>query len=160
MHPTPNLGLYRVQLGALLLARDPLELEPPAPVLPQMCVRPWKSNVSGLETPTTESVSGGEPSELDQPRLLRMQLQPELREPVAKISQEPLGVLTVLKARHVVINHQRTAKRSRPLARCADATVGPQVTDVVQVDLVSGSSGLDPAHRARPAVTAAPSAAG
>jgi len=35
MHPTPHLGLDRVQLGAhLLLARDPLQLEPSTPVLP------------------------------------------------------------------------------------------------------------------------------
>jgi len=34
MHPSPQLGLDRVQLRAhLLLARDPFEHEPPAPVL-------------------------------------------------------------------------------------------------------------------------------
>ena len=32
-----------------------------------------------------------------------MQLQTELREPVAQVSQEPLGVVSMLKARHVVI---------------------------------------------------------
>ena len=31
-----------------------------------------------------------------------MQLQAELREPLAKAGQEPLGVLTMLEARHVV----------------------------------------------------------
>jgi hypothetical protein len=60
-----------------------------------------------LRDPKELSVSGGEPSELDQPRLLRMQLQPELREPVAKIGKEPLGVVTMLEARHVVVGEPR-----------------------------------------------------
>jgi len=41
-------------------------------------------------------VAGGEPPELDQPGLVRVQLQPELREPLPKPGQEPLGVVTVL----------------------------------------------------------------
>src|ERR1019366_305351 len=85
MHPTPHLGLDRVQLGAhLLLARDPLEPKPPAPVLPADVREAQEIERLRLGDPTAESVSGGEPSELDQPRLLRMQLQPELREPAAK----------------------------------------------------------------------------
>jgi hypothetical protein len=43
------------------------------------------------------------PSELDQPRLLRCQLQRELREPLAKVCEEPLRVFTVLEARDVVV---------------------------------------------------------
>jgi hypothetical protein len=41
-------------------------------------------------------VAGGEPPELDQPGLTRVQLQPELREPPAQPGQEPLSVLLVL----------------------------------------------------------------
>src|SRR5512133_3223789 len=40
-------------------------------------------------------VLGGVPSELDQARLLRVQLQRELRKPLPKIAKEPLGVLTM-----------------------------------------------------------------
>ena len=36
-------------------------------------------------------VDGGMPPELDQPGLVRVQLQPELREPLAKLGQEPLA---------------------------------------------------------------------
>ena len=32
-----------------------------------------------------------------------MQLQAELREPLAQISQEPVGVITTLKARQIVV---------------------------------------------------------
>jgi hypothetical protein len=56
-----------------------------------------------LPEPMTRPSLGGEPSELDQPRLVRVQLQPELREALAEISEEPLGVLTILKARHIVV---------------------------------------------------------
>ena len=41
--------------------------------------------------------------ELDQARLLWVQFQRELREPVAKVAEEPLGVLAMLKARDVVV---------------------------------------------------------
>src|SRR6266571_7315540 len=46
---------------------------------------------------------GGEPPELDQARLARMQIQPELREPLAKVVQEPARILVVLKAHDKVV---------------------------------------------------------
>jgi hypothetical protein len=44
-------------------------------------------------------VPGGVPPELDQPRLARVQFQPELREPAAQLVQEPVSVLPVLEPR-------------------------------------------------------------
>jgi len=41
-------------------------------------------------------VRGGSPPELDQPGLARVQFQPELREPLAELGEEPLSVLTLL----------------------------------------------------------------
>jgi len=41
------------------------------------------------------SVAGGVPPELDQARLLRVQLQRELREPLAKVAEEPFGVVAM-----------------------------------------------------------------
>ena len=79
------------------------------------------------------SISGGEPTELDQPRFLRMQLQTKLREPVAEIGKEPLSVLTMLKARHVVVGEPR---EDHVPARVTPAPlVGPQVEHVMQVDV-------------------------
>ncbi len=46
---------------------------------------------------------GGKSPKLDQPRLLGVQFQAELREPVAELREEPLGVIPMLEARHVVI---------------------------------------------------------
>ena len=46
---------------------------------------------------------GGVPPELDQARLARVQSQGELREPLAKVRQEPLRVTLMLKARDEVI---------------------------------------------------------
>ena len=40
------------------------------------------------QTPTPP-VDGGTPPELDQPRLVRVQFQPELRQPLVKLVQEP-----------------------------------------------------------------------
>ena len=62
-----------------------------------------------------------------------MQLQTELREPVAQIGQEPLGVLTMLKARHVVVGEPR--EDHVPARVTPPPLVGPQVEHVVQVDV-------------------------
>ena len=76
---------------------------------------------------------GGEPAELDQSRLLRMQLQTELREPVVKVGEEPLGVLTALEAHDVVVGEPRQDHVPARVPR--SPLVGPQVEDVVQVDV-------------------------
>src|ERR671937_2987133 len=104
MHPPPHLGLDREQLGLHpLLARDPLELEPPVPALRADVREAKEVERFRLSEPTCLSSLGGEPSELDQPRLLRPQFQRKLREPLAKLREEPLGVFTVLEARDVVV---------------------------------------------------------
>jgi hypothetical protein len=73
------------------------------------------------------------PPELDQPCLLGIQLQTELRESVAKLRPEPLGVLPMLKPHHEVIGPAHddhiTARVPNP------PLVGPQVKDVVRVDV-------------------------
>ena len=51
-----------------------------------------------LAEATGLAVTGGVASELDQPRLLGVELQTESREPVTKLSPEPLGVLPVRQA--------------------------------------------------------------
>src|SRR5215218_5061403 len=47
----------------------------------------------GLADASRRAVAGGEPPELDEARLVGMQLQTELREPVAKIGEEPPSVI-------------------------------------------------------------------
>ena len=61
-----------------------------------MCVNPRNVNVSGFPSPRAARSPGGTPPELDQPGLIGVQFQPELREPAAQLVQEPLGVFPVL----------------------------------------------------------------
>ena len=84
------------------------------------------------ETPLCPLLSG-EPPKPDKPRLLGVQLQAELRESVAKVRPEPLGIIAMLESHHEVVGETRddnvTARvPSSPL-------VSPQVKDVVQVDV-------------------------
>jgi len=59
-----------------------------------------------------------------------MQLQAELREPVAEVGQEPLGVLTMLKARHVVVSEPH--ENHVPARVSPPPLVGPQIEHVVE----------------------------
>ena len=78
-------------------------------------------------------VSGGEPSELDQTCLVGVQLQRELREPFAKVGLEPLRLLSMLKAHDEVV--RETHDDHVPARVAASPLLGPQVEDVVQVDV-------------------------
>ena len=93
----------------------------PLLVFAQMCVKPRKSNVSGLPIAPLLPVSGGEPPELDQPRLVRVQLQPELREPLAKLGEEPLARRP--RARNPTT--KSSAKRTMITSPCACVTSPP-----------------------------------
>jgi len=114
----------------LLVTR--LSLNRPFLVFAQICVR-QKLERLRLAVAAPGPILGGEPSELDQPRLLARQLQAEHREPVAKVGKEPLGVITMLKARHVVIGEPR--EDHVPTRVPPPPLVGPQVKDVVEVDV-------------------------
>ena len=46
---------------------------------------------------------GGAPPKLEQPSLVGMQLQPELREPFAKVGEEPLCIFLMLEPRDEVV---------------------------------------------------------
>ena len=76
---------------------------------------------------------GGKPPQLDQPRLLSMQFQAELREPVAELREEPLGVISMLEARHVVVG--KPHENDIPARVPTPPLVGPQVKDIVEVDV-------------------------
>src|SRR5206468_2983086 len=78
-------------------------------------------------------VRGGEPPELDQPRLAGVQLQPELREPLAQVVQEPARILVLLETHDEVVREPHddhlAARHVTP------PPVGPQVEDIVQVNV-------------------------
>ena len=96
-----------------------------------MCVKPKKSNVSGLPRPRCCSVLGGEPAELDEPRLVGMQLQVELRESLAKVAEELLCITLMLEPDDEVI---REARDDHVTACVASPPLpDPPVQDVMEV---------------------------
>ena len=76
----------------------------PSLVFPQKCVKPRKSNVSGLPRPRAAPVLGGVAPELDEAGLVGMQFQVELREPLTKVAEELLGIDLMLEPDHKVIS--------------------------------------------------------
>ncbi|WP_223838652.1 group II intron maturase-specific domain-containing protein [Saccharopolyspora pogona] len=70
----------------------------------------------GFPEPPRRSPPGGVPPELDQPGLVGMQFQPELREPLAEIGKEPLRVLLILEASGEVSS--RAGSHRRATHRC------------------------------------------
>ena len=72
-------------------------------------------------------------SERDQPRLLRMDLQPKLRQPLLKISQKPFSVRLMLKSGDEIVG---VADNNHVTARdFLSPYLDPQVEDIVQVQI-------------------------
>jgi hypothetical protein len=73
------------------------------------------------------AADGGTPSELDQPGLVRMQFQPELRHPTAKLDEEPLGVLAMLEPDDEVVGppHDDHLTAGEPPPPPAEGTIAP-----------------------------------
>ena len=76
-------------------------------------------------------VRGGVPPELDQPSLLGVQFQSELREPLAKLGKEPPRVTLVFEADDEVVRPAHDDHVAAPMA--VSPPIDPQVQNVVQV---------------------------
>jgi hypothetical protein len=113
--------------------RDTLELETSVPARPADKRKPQKIERLRLTLTTVGAVVGGEPPELDQPRLIRVQLQPKLRHTPTKIDKEPLRIRPVLEAADKIIREAHddhlTASVMPP------PPIGPQIKNVVQVHI-------------------------
>src|SRR5664279_4201122 len=112
---------------------DALEHEAPLPGLRAHMREAKELERLRLAQATRLTIPGGEPPELDQPRLLRRQFQAELREPSAKLREEPVRIVLVLETDDVVVSeahddHLTARVPTSPL-------VGPQVEYVVEVDV-------------------------
>jgi len=83
---------------------DPLELKTPGPGLPADMREAQKPKRLRLAQTPFLTLLGGEPPAPHQSRLLGVQPQAELREPVAKIRPEPLGVVPILEPHHEVVS--------------------------------------------------------
>ena len=98
-----------------------------------MCVKPRNSNVSGLPEPRAfRSWAAYRPNSISRV-FSGCSSKPNFANLLAKIGEEPLGVVTVLEARDVVVGEahdDHVAVRVPP-----SPLVGPQVEHVVQVDV-------------------------
>src|SRR5919197_1192380 len=122
-----ELGRYPLRVGA------PVELKAPSPCLPADMLEAQEAERLRLAEAPPLAIPGGEPPELDQPRLLGRQFQVELREPAAKVSVKPLCVLPILEPHHGIVgethDHDLTARVPAP------PLVGPEVEDVVRINV-------------------------
>lgn len=95
----------------------------------------------GLPVATTPSVAVRKAAELDQARLVGMQLQTKLSKSLAQCDQELLGLGSMLKAHNEIIrkaHHDHVAVRPLPTP-----LLDPEVEHVVQVEV--GQDGADAA---------------
>jgi len=132
MHAPPQLVFNLLQLRPHPLGdRDPLHPELPALRRRADMREPEKVERFRLALAPGCPVAGGEPPELDQPGLVRVQFEPELREPLAQPGHKPLSVTTMLEPDDEVI---RPAHHDHITARLpVPPPAGPQVQDVMQV---------------------------
>src|SRR6478609_7943991 len=119
----PQLGPHPFRLG---LSPNP---EPPLPP-GRTDVRETQEGerLRSTQRPTT---FGRVASEFDQPRLVRVKLQTELGEPVAKRGKEPVGVVTMLKPDGEIVSEAHDNDVTARLV--VSPPIDPQVEDVVQV---------------------------
>src|SRR5712691_5995174 len=100
----PKLGFHRAQLRLQPPPdRLPYHREPSIPLLPAEVREAEEVERLRLSLVGAPPMFGREGPELQQPRLLGMQLQAELREALAQLRPKPLGVCPVLKPHDEVV---------------------------------------------------------
>src|SRR6266511_1772908 len=133
--PAPQALVFDLgQLGPHPL-RDGLALQPEAPGLRLPAIMREAEEVErlGLADASRLAGPGGVAPELDEPRLVGMQFQTELRQPLAKVGEEPPSVTLMFEPGDKVISeahddHVTVGVATSPLP-------GPPVEDVVEVDV-------------------------
>src|SRR5881409_3070151 len=104
VQPPPQLGLHLTELRLPPLPdRLPHHREPPTPLLPADVREAEEVERLRLPLPGPPPVLGREWPEFQQSGLLGVQLQPEPREPLTQLGQEPLSVRPVLKPHDEVV---------------------------------------------------------
>ena len=134
MHAPSEFELDRLEFGSQAFGtRQPQDHEVALPRVPAAMREP--EEVEGLRFTLSRaaSVLARKAPELDQPRLLGMQLQPELAQPFGHRTLEALGIVSVLEPGNPIVgiphrDHVASGVSSPPL-------LYPQVERVVQVDV-------------------------
>ena len=97
VHAPSEFELDRLQFGSQAFGtREPQDHEVALPRLPAAVREPKEVEGLRFALPPAASVIAREAPELDQPRLVGMQLQPELAQPVLHRALEALGVISEL----------------------------------------------------------------
>ena len=134
VHPPSQLRLHLQQLGAQALAAgDPQHHEFALPGLAAAMREAQEVEGVRFALSPAASVFPGEAPELDQPRLLGMQLQPELAQPLGRRTLKALGVTLKLEPGNPIVgipHHDHVASGMAP-----PPLFHPQVERVVQVDV-------------------------
>src|SRR6266568_8923673 len=115
--------------------RDRLPPDPEPPCLREAAHVREAEEVERLRFPVAPSppMPGSVPPELDEPGLLGMQLQPELREPLAKIGKEPPCIGLVLETNGEIIGEPDGDHVT--LGEPVPPPLDPQDENVVQVHI-------------------------
>jgi len=134
MHTPPQLDLDPLQRRLHALAnRVPKHHEPSLLRLPADVLEAEEIEGLRFTQPSAFSVLGRMASELDQPRLLRVQFQLEFLHSFLQFRPEPFSIVFDLESNHDVIgiaHHDHIAVRTL-LPPCLD----PEIEDVMEVDI-------------------------
>src|SRR6058998_1024573 len=143
---SPEFGLDRLELRLPSLAHRLPQHREPSLSRPPAAMREAEK-VEGLRFPVATPSPGPlrVAAELDEPRLVGVQRQPELREPLAQLGEEPLGLLPLLEPHDEVIrkahDHDIAARLLLP------PPLGPVIEHVVQVDIGQQRADAPALHR-------------
>src|SRR5664279_5945342 len=103
----PAFEQLRLDLSELgphpLRDREATQPEAPGPGLPAEVREPQEIERLGLTQTPRRPEPGGVRPELDQPGFVRVQRQTEIRQPLAKVGQQPLRVVFVLETHDEVV---------------------------------------------------------
>jgi hypothetical protein len=135
VHAGFKFGFHRLKLRLPPLAhRLAQHREAALPCLPAT-VREAQEVEAPRRAPITAflSVRARKATELDESRLLRMQFQPEVREPFAQLREEPLGLDSMLEPNNKVIG--KTYHDDITACLLLSPSLDPQVEHIVQVDI-------------------------
>ena len=150
VHAPPELQLDRLQFGSQAFGTSqPQYHELSLPGFPAAMREAQEVEGLRLALSPAASVVAGEAPELDQPRLVRVQLQPELAQPLGHRALKALGIPPELESGHPIVgvahdDHVASGMAPPPL-------IHPQVERVVQVDV--GQQRADAPALDRPQLT-------
>src|SRR5213593_3965108 len=142
----PKLELHHLQLRLPPHAhRLPQHRELPLPRLSAAVREAEKVEALGSPAAPASPVGRREAADLDEARLVGMQRQPELREPLAQLGEELLGLLPMLESHDEVVGEAHDHDLSARLL--LSPPLDPEIEHVVQVEVGQQRADAPALHR-------------